>query len=81
MSQAEQIALFDDIPEENHDEWHSETVKRLKDYRSLKLAVEGADLHDPKDKAAIEKKRKEVQLIELALSPLSPQARKIIELS
>ncbi|WP_134705155.1 hypothetical protein [Ammoniphilus sp. YIM 78166] len=72
----EQLVMFEEIPKE---EWYSKTVTELKKYPAMKLAVDAADLQD--DQEHLEKKRKKVKLIELALSPLTPEERQIIELS
>lgn len=72
----EQLTMFEEVPKE---EWYSKTVLRLREYRSLKLALQGADTQDDQDQ--LEKKRRKVDRIDLALSPLTPQEKQIIELS
>lgn len=76
MSQSEQLILFQEIPKE---EWYSKTVNELKKYPSMKLAVEAADLQDQQE--LLYAKKRKVLLIEIALSPLTPEERKIIEMS
>jgi len=72
----EQLTLFEEKPKEI---WYSKTVQELKKYPAMRLAVQAADLQD--DRQELEKKRKKVKLIDLALSPLTPEERQIIELS
>jgi hypothetical protein len=76
MNQAEQLSLFEEIPKE---QWYCKTVNELKKYPAMKLAVEAADLQDHQEH--LDKKRRKVRLIDLALSPLTSEERKIIELS
>jgi hypothetical protein len=70
------MSFFEEIPKE---EWYSRTVNELKKYPSMKLAVQAADLQDQQDLLNV--KRRKVMLIDLALSPLTPEEKKIIELS
>lgn len=76
MSQSEQLYLFEEIPKE---EWYSKTVYELKKYPAMKLAVEAADLQDHHE--LLHTKKKKVLLIELAISGLTTEEKKIIELS
>lgn len=72
----EQLSFFEEVPKEI---WYSRVVKELKKYPAMKLALQAVDLQENNEK--IERKRKKVKLIELALSPLTPEEQQIIELS